>query len=52
MKPATKSARGTITGSDPSKAGRGRENEGGAAAPAHNAEHALHDEWPDFFASA
>jgi len=47
MNPATMSARDTMTGSEPSAAGSGRENEGGATAPAQKAEQALHDEWTD-----
>jgi len=44
MKPATESARVTRIASEPSKAGKGREKEGGATAPAQNAEQALQEE--------
>ena len=33
-----------MTASEPSKAGTGRRNEGGATAPTQNAEHALQEE--------
>ena len=52
MKPATKSAWATSSASEPSKAGKGREKEGGATAPAQNAEQALHEEWPSLPALA
>ncbi len=52
MKPVTESAGAMTTASEPSKAGRGREDEGGATAPMQNAEHALHDECDILFALA
>ncbi|GAB3378790.1 hypothetical protein GCM10027317_22570 [Massilia agri] len=51
MKPELKMDGEALTASEPSKLGRGRKTDGGATAPAHSAEQALHEECAFFVRS-